>query len=1552
MASNQVNINLSLQDQASTIKQRTDEVKGLNKELQRAQALATGTKTGSKAVAASYSAAGQNMEYGRARGSMGSTGAAGRDFANQAQGLGGLVRLYATYAANIFAVSAAFRALSDAMDTTNMVKGLDQLGAASGIAMGSLAKRFTEASGGAISFREAMESTAKAMSSGMSQKQFLQLGDVAKKASQALGINMSDAVSRLTRGITKLEPELLDELGIFTKVGKATEDYARSVGKSADSLTDFEKRQAFANAVLKEGLDKFSEINIATNPFDKLLASLKNIAQSILEILNKALAPLVDILSASPAALLAGITALGSMIVKQAIPAISNYRDELRKTADMSKQFAEQKLGAAEQQLAKRRADILARQDAAAQAKTDAIDKLETKLRELSGGRIRKDIAGILTPTRGIQDITEKEIQKIEKAGNALKTNVNVYTQLAQAIRAAQLEQQKYDATAAKLKAEEAAGPGRYSATGVLKASAEEQRKRGVASGIVSQAADTASLVGFKAAFGEMVNSLKTEKLGTLRTIFTGVTATATAAGTRILGLVGTLGNLGMIAGVIIGIFQALSAAFSKNSKEVDIFNQTVDISNDNIRALNNTFDKYKNALTSNSVIALTTSFTALSDNLETTISTFKNATKEANTFDNVLNAIKNIFGQGLETQFSKSIAAQVSAGLKGIVDPKVKAEAESKLKGLLDINDLTSKNIESALSGMSKSRLITIGQEIATTFDTASKAGQKTSITLMAIKDGFKSLETSYTDLANTLIQKDPLSTFGKDLATQGFKLADAFKDPIANLANLRDLLTDISKIKLLAPESQAIIMQNRDAYIALINTAKVYEDQLTVSEEKIKKLESSKVSPVNLTNARVTNQAALEVERAKAKETGGKLSETRDEMAALAERFSKAAEASISKGFALIEGSFARAMAQTILSSQKTVLDKLPQTAETAKLSAQLENQKIDLQIQQITETQRLVKEMELSRLQSEKQFLETRRDKALETATGEGRAAATRAPEARLKEIADREKLLTSTNISADIKAGKLAKTPEALQAMERQKGVIAQVTQLGEQKKLNELDAELKGIQSSFEKAKKTLDSQLIDVQERKKAELATVEFSQKNLEQQQQIIGAYIDEEDVLKRVLSTLESGKEIQIATTIQTEAQTRGWTNIEKLANSALATANAQFKTVDGQFVTAKKLADQERDKKDILAIQLYQLNAITQELEHQANLARIRADIDSSLTSIDREVLQTQLDLGIITSDSYRTQAIELDKLDRAKQKDIKLTQLSNSYAVTQINLAKEYAQAVADGKDLQPIKDKMAATSEAFNLEIDGINRVYEKQQRSKALTEDLTGRQLAYGDVFKKSFEGMADAVIEFTKTGKLNFKGMIDSMIEGLIRYEMQQQAMMAYQAFRPGLMGFLGDIFGTSSGALTNKLINSGGTSLPGFSLEASGGVYDAGLRKFAKGGMFTNSIVNSPTLFKFAKGTGLMGEAGPEAIMPLHRGADGSLGVKAGNSGGNVDVVVNNYGSEKATTKETTDSRGNRKIEVVIGDMVAGEIGRSGSSIQQSLAGNFNSRPAVARR
>jgi phage-related minor tail protein len=75
-------------------------------------------------------------------------------------------------------------------------------------------------------------------------------------------------------------------------------------------------------------------------------------------------------------------------------------------------------------------------------------------------------------------------------------------------------------------------------------------------------------------------------------------------------------------------------------------------------------------------------------------------------------------------------------------------------------------------------------------------------------------------------------------------------------------------------------------------------------------------------------------------------------------------------------------------------------------------------------------------------------------------------------------------------------------------------------------------------------------------------------------------------------------------------------------------------------------------------------------------------------------------------------------------------------------------------------------------------------------------------------------------------------------------------------------------------------------------------------GLMPFKKGGAFTQGrvmpfakggVISSPTNFPMRGGMGLMGEAGPEAIMPLSRGPDGRLGVHAAGGGRSVTVVMN---------------------------------------------------------
>ncbi len=134
------------------------------------------------------------------------------------------------------------------------------------------------------------------------------------------------------------------------------------------------------------------------------------------------------------------------------------------------------------------------------------------------------------------------------------------------------------------------------------------------------------------------------------------------------------------------------------------------------------------------------------------------------------------------------------------------------------------------------------------------------------------------------------------------------------------------------------------------------------------------------------------------------------------------------------------------------------------------------------------------------------------------------------------------------------------------------------------------------------------------------------------------------------------------------------------------------------------------------------------------------------------------------------------------------------------------------------------------------------------------------------------------------------------------------------------GILGFLGGLFksgGGGGGALTNLPLGAG--------LYAKGGVFDqSGVTAFAKGG-----IVERATVFPFAKGIGLMGEAGPEAIMPLRRGADGRLGVSMhGGQAANqnyanqnvrveVEVFVNDDGTLGAIARQAGGEAANVQVK-----------------------------------
>ena len=226
--------------------------------------------------------------YNRGAKGVGQTGlSASKGFSKMRDsmtGSNGLVSAYAILAANIFAATAAFNALRRAAQLEQLAAGLREVGAAAGSNLPEIAKGLKEITGQAVSTEQAMRSTALAISAGFRSDQLRDLTRVAKGASIALGRDMGDALDRLVRGTAKLEPEILDELGIMVRLDDAVQTYADRLGIAVGKMTQFDRRQAFLNATIEQGLSKYKDLSeaIDANPYDKLAASLADLQKRVI----------------------------------------------------------------------------------------------------------------------------------------------------------------------------------------------------------------------------------------------------------------------------------------------------------------------------------------------------------------------------------------------------------------------------------------------------------------------------------------------------------------------------------------------------------------------------------------------------------------------------------------------------------------------------------------------------------------------------------------------------------------------------------------------------------------------------------------------------------------------------------------------------------------------------------------------------------------------------------------------------------------------------------------------------------------------------------------------------------------------------------------------------------------------------------------------------------------------------------------------------------------------------------------------------------------------
>ena len=248
-----------------------------------------------------------------------------KNFSKQAQTMqGGIVAVYATIAAQVFAVSAAFQFLKSSMETRNLIEGQKAFGSVTGVAYKTLTKDLQAATQGMLDFKAAASSVAIGTASGLSASQLTSLGVAAKNASMALGRDLTDSFNRLVRGVTKAEPELLDELGIVLRLENATRDYATAVGKAREDLNAFERTQAVLNDVIDQAEQKFGRITELMDPnafaLGQLTKEIDDLVLKFQELLIKGLLPMITFFKDNAAALVAAIGLFVTPIISSLLP--------------------------------------------------------------------------------------------------------------------------------------------------------------------------------------------------------------------------------------------------------------------------------------------------------------------------------------------------------------------------------------------------------------------------------------------------------------------------------------------------------------------------------------------------------------------------------------------------------------------------------------------------------------------------------------------------------------------------------------------------------------------------------------------------------------------------------------------------------------------------------------------------------------------------------------------------------------------------------------------------------------------------------------------------------------------------------------------------------------------------------------------------------------------------------------------------------------------------------------------------------------------------------
>lgn len=269
---------------------------------------------------------------------------------------------------------------------------------------------------------------------------------------------------------------------------------------------------------------------------------------------------------------------------------------------------------------------------------------------------------------------------------------------------------------------------------------------------------------------------------------------------------------------------------------------------------------------------------------------------------------------------------------------------------------------------------------------------------------------------------------------------------------------------------------------------------------------------------------------------------------------------------------------------------------------------------------------------------------------------------------------------------------------------------------------------------------------------------------------------------------------------------------------------------------------------------------------------------------------------------SADEYERLASRITEATAAKVAETEAQRQLNpavddyGYALERARLEHELLAAAQEaGRAITPaLRAEIAALADQYGQAAAEAAKLGEEQGKT---LDELQWRRDTLKGVLGDMRQALSDGRLEWQELGDIAMS-VLDRIID-----KIENELLDAL--FKAGNAGGGGGGGGSILSSLLGGLLGGAGGGFTGFEMAwtaavpglwAKGGAFDRGrVVPFAKGGAFSNRVVDRPTVFPMADGAGLMGEAGPEAIMPLKRGADGRLGV-AGSGGGQQTVNLSN--------------------------------------------------------